>query len=474
MIHDLKPYPSYKDSGDPWLGAIPKHWDLRSLGSLTSSISERAQPDLPLLSVVREKGVILRSTMRGEENHNFIPDDLGNYKVARAGSLVINKMKAWQGSLGIAPVDGIVSPAYFVFDFPIGRQRFGEALLRSWVYVDFFARVSDGVRLGQWDLAIDGMKRIPVVVPPLSEQNAIVRLLSDVDHRIQRYICAKKKLIALLNEQKQAIIHRAVTWGLDLNVRLKPSGVEWLGDVPEHWRLRKLRECGAIMGGMTPSMEVAEYWEGDIPWVTPKDMKRSSISDSSIRITERALQRTALSRIDAGSVLLVVRGMILARRVPIAWTTKEVTINQDMKALKPRGDVNAQFLAYSLDSAQEAFKPLIDEAGHGTRRLPTDRWREHMVVIPPLEEQLAINKFLEQSIAKFNVVIDGAAREIELLYRYRARLIADVVIGKLDVREVAAQLPDEEPEQLESDALADAEEDDDGTDPDADPEEGSI
>lgn len=114
MIHDLKPYPAYKDSGVPWLGEVPEHWKIQSLSSLTTARSQRNRPDLPLLSVVREKGVIPRSSMSDDENHNFIPDDLSNYKVVHEGDLVINKMKAWQGSLGISPQDGIVSPAYYV------------------------------------------------------------------------------------------------------------------------------------------------------------------------------------------------------------------------------------------------------------------------------------------------------------------------------------------------------------------------
>jgi type I restriction enzyme S subunit len=135
MIDALKPYPKYKDSGVPWFGEVPEHWDVRSLGSLTVPRSERRRPELPLLSVVREKGVILRASMGEDENHNFIPDDLSNYKVVHRGDLVINKMKAWQGSLGVALQDGIVSPAYYVYrlDFedlqfaPVSVERWGEA-----------------------------------------------------------------------------------------------------------------------------------------------------------------------------------------------------------------------------------------------------------------------------------------------------------------------------------------------------------
>lgn len=126
MIGELKPYTEYRPSGSPWLGNVPAHWQVRKLRTLIRPRNERNRPDLPLLSVAREKGVFVRSLTDPDENHNVIPEDLSNYKVARTGSLVINKMKAWQGSMGIAPVDGIVSPAYYVYDFAIDNRAFGQ------------------------------------------------------------------------------------------------------------------------------------------------------------------------------------------------------------------------------------------------------------------------------------------------------------------------------------------------------------
>lgn len=131
MIDGLKPYPEYKESGMPWLGQVPEHWEVRNLRTFITKRAERDRPDLPLLSVAREKGVFVRSLTDEKENHNVISEDLKNYKVAHVGDLVINKMKAWQGSMGIAPCDGIVSPAYYVFSFRISNHAYGQALLRS-------------------------------------------------------------------------------------------------------------------------------------------------------------------------------------------------------------------------------------------------------------------------------------------------------------------------------------------------------
>ena len=284
-------------------------------------------------------------------------------------------------------------------------------------------------------LANNTLARLPTVVPPQDEQAAIVRYLNDADQRIRDYVSAKERLIALLEEERQAVIHQAVTRGLDPKVKLKPSGVEWLGDVPEHWQVRKLRQCTFVSGGMTPSMEVRHFWGGSVPWVTPKDMKQDLINDSSMKITDAAIQETSLRLVEPPAVLMVVRGMILARTVPIALTAAAVTINQDMKALKPLSGTNATFLARSLYSAQEAFRLLIDEAGHGTRRLPTERWRDLPIALPPSYEQDAIIEFLDKATMDTNTAINRARRQIELMEEYRTRLIADVVTGKLDVTE---------------------------------------
>ena len=182
-----QPYPAYKPSGVEWLGDVPRHWEVRRLRNILTGTNERNRPDLPLLSVVRERGVILRDITDTDENHNFVPDDLSNYKVVQEGQFAMNKMKAWQGSYGVSRHDGIVSPAYYVFDIQEVAGTYLHVTLRSKAYVPFFAQASDGVRIGQWDLSPERMRQIPLLVPPLPEQRAIVRYLDHTDHRIRRY-----------------------------------------------------------------------------------------------------------------------------------------------------------------------------------------------------------------------------------------------------------------------------------------------
>ena len=210
----------------------------------------------------------------------------------------------------------------------------------------------------------------------------------------------------------------------------KDSSVEWLGKVPAHWDIQRLCQCASIVGGMTPSMNNQAYWNGSIPWVTPKDMKLNAVGSSAIKVTQDALKETSLRLIHTGAVLIVVRGMILARTVPIAWTTCPVTVNQDMKALRPVSGINALYMARALASAQDTLLSFVDVAGHGTRRLPTDRWRALPLPIPPTEEQMAIVSYLDRIGAKCDDWKNSTKREIELLREYRTRLISDVVTGK--------------------------------------------
>ena len=237
----IEKYPAYKESGVEWLGDIPAHWDVSRLGKILTPTSVKNQPQLPLLSITREKGVIMRNDDE-EENHNFIPDDLSNYKVLKNGEFGMNKMKAWQGSYGISAFTGIVSPAYYIFiTDPNIVPEFFHFAIRSKLYVSFFGSASDGVRVGQWDLSKERMKNIPFVIPSLEEQKSIAAFLKRKMIQIEEAIVQKQKLIELLKERRQILIHNAVTRGLDQNVPMKNSGVEWIEEIPEHWEVKKLK-----------------------------------------------------------------------------------------------------------------------------------------------------------------------------------------------------------------------------------------
>ena len=200
-----------KESGVEWIGKIPKHWEVNPLRKYLKVCSKRNMPDAQLLSVTREEGVIVRNIESKEENHNYIPDDLSNYKYVQKGQFVINKMKSWQGSYGVSNYDGIVSPAYFVYDLMYYNKEYFSLAIRSKKFSPFFSKYSKGIRIDQWDLMPEALKIIPFLEPPVEEQNAIVHFLEDIIPRINDNITNCQRQITLLQERKQIIINEVVT-----------------------------------------------------------------------------------------------------------------------------------------------------------------------------------------------------------------------------------------------------------------------
>ncbi len=436
----LKPYPSYKPSGVEWLGDVPAHWEVKKLRSILTEVTERNQPDWPLLSVVRERGVILRDVTGMDENHNFIPDDLTNYKVVHKGQFAMNKMKAWQGSYGVSKHDGIVSPAYFTFDISDVTGDYFHVAVRSKIYVPFFSQASDGVRIGQWDLSQVRMREIPCLVPPLAEQNAIVRYLNQADERIRRYVSSRERLIELLEEYRQAVIQHAVTRGVDPDVRLKPSGVEWLGDVPAHWEVLPLKHWlgmnEVVLSETTdPNFEFRYIDIGSVGTGVliekPQKIRFATAPSRARRIVR-----------DGDTIISTVRTYLKA--VWFAEDTKDNFIcSTGFAVLTPRQGTLPKFVSYLTQNNSFIDRVTANSVGIAYPAITESRLGSFQVVVPPFSEQVAIVAYLDKTTADIDIAINRARREIELLGEYRTRLIADVVTGKVDVREAVADLPDD-------------------------------
>lgn len=218
VTRGLNPNAPMKDSGIDWIGEIPEHWEVSKLGQCLFPISIKNHPKLPLLSITREQGVIKRDIENLESNHNFIPDDLSSYKLIKKGQFGMNKMKAWQGSYGVSDYTGIVSPAYYIFNFikEINGLFFHWAI-RSKTYISFFGSASDGVRIGQWDLSKTRMKEIPFIIPPLSEQQQIADYLEQKSAEIDATIAHYEQQIDKLKEYKTVLIQAAVTGQIEVS-----------------------------------------------------------------------------------------------------------------------------------------------------------------------------------------------------------------------------------------------------------------
>lgn len=190
----MKRYDSYKPTDVAWIGEIPEHWIASQLRGYLKIVSDKGHPDKQLLSVTREQGVIIRNVESKEENHNFIPDDLSGYKLVKPGQFAINKMKSWQGSYGVSPYEGIVSPAYYICDLTFENKDFFSWAIRSRAYVPFFSQMSKGIRTDQWDLSVNALKSIPLFIPPIEEQEAIVEFLDSKTSKINAYVAERERV----------------------------------------------------------------------------------------------------------------------------------------------------------------------------------------------------------------------------------------------------------------------------------------
>jgi type I restriction enzyme S subunit len=462
MICDLKPYPAMKDSGVPWLEEVPGHWEVLPNRALFMEVKERNHPEEQMLSVTITKGVIPQQTLLADSSKKDSSNqDKSAYKVVRPGDIAYNKMRAWQGAIGVSDHQGIVSPAYVVQRPRDGvHPRYFHYLLRTPAFAKEAERWSYGITSDMWSLRPEHFKMIYGCLPPFTEQDTIVRFLDYMDRRMRKYIRAKQKLVKLLEEQKQAIIHRAVTRGLDPNVRLKPSGVKWLGDVPEHWEVVPLKRIGWFKSGAGFPVSDQGDQNCEVPFLKVSDMTRTGnevwIETASSTVSKETASRLGAFVFPEGAIIFPkVGGALLTNKRRLLRKASCID-NNVMGCMITGADLQYAFvLLQQLDIGRLSKPGPVPAIGEGDVR-------EIKVALPRVAEQTVLVQFIHGASANLDAAIDRAAREIALLREYRTRLIADVVTGKLDVREVAARLPDEtdEPEPLdETDALSDAEED---------------
>jgi type I restriction enzyme, S subunit len=440
MIADLKPYAEYKDSGLPWLKHVPSAWRVVRNGSLFGQRNETGYGELPILEVSLKTGVRVRDFENSTRKQ--VMSDLAKYKRAVKGDVAYNMMRMWQGAVGVSPVDGLVSPAYVVArPYSHVESRFFVELFRTGEYMSEVDNYSRGIVKDRNRLYWDQFKQIFSPCPPTAEQAAIVRFLDWANGRLERAIRAKRKVIALLNEQKQAIVHRAVTRGLDPTVRFKPSRVEWLGDVPEHWEVSRAGTVCEFISAKAHEQFVEP--DGEHICVTARFV--STDGRSYRRCTKN------LSPASRGDVLMVMsdlpRGRALARAYLIN-DARSYAVNQRVCILRPVR-VNPQFLALAANRHPEL---LAHDDGFNQTHLPNGAFKIMYLPLPPLDEQEAISDLVVRQTTALDARAHRAEREIDLLREYRTRLVVDVVTGKLDVREAAAQVPDEAPPDAAGDA----------------------
>ena len=285
-------------------------------------------------------------------------------------------------------------------------------------------------------LTAEKLRVVRYPAPPRDQQCAIADYLDRETVRLDALIAEKERLLKLLTEKRQALITRAVTRGLDPDVPMRDSGIPWIGDIPAHWNLVPLRFLVSFVGGATPDTGKRKYWSGNIPWVSPKDMKYREIDDSEDHVNELAVFDTALRMIPPDSVLVVVRGMILAHSFPAAITKAAVTVNQDMKALLCRERLDPWFLRDFFRGIEYHLITLTDSSAHGTRKLETERLGQILIPLPPRVDQQQIIRYILDSTNRIDEARTATERTVALLRERCAALIAAAMTGKIDMEYV--------------------------------------
>jgi len=483
MHHGLKPYPAMKDSGVPWLGEVPAHWEILPNRALFAEVKEREHPEEQMLSVTITQGVIRQRTLlEASSKKDSSNQDKSAYKLVCPRDIAYNKMRTWQGAIGVSDLRGIVSPAYVVVRLREDNDpRYFHHLFRTPQFAKEAERWSYGITSDMWSLRPEHFKMIYCSLPSRDEQSAIVRFLDYADQRIRRYIRTKQRLIKLLEEQKQVIIHRVVTRGLDPNVRLKPSGMEWLRDVPKHWKIARLKDAAVVQTGLTLGKNYQGVVTESRPYLRVANVQHGRLDLSEVKYLDVPLDEAAGATLRAGDVLMTEGGDIDKLGRGCVWRDDiPGCLHQNhVFAVRCRREIlTPEFLVGLMVSQHgRAYFQLTAKQTTNLASTNSSTLRAFPVLLPPVPEQQAILDQILRQTSSLDAAITRTEREIDLLREYRTRLVADIVTGKADVREAAAKLPDEAElrEPLEgADRLADSREEADDADLEAALEEAEA
>jgi len=422
-------YVSYKDSGVEWLGEIPENWEIVRAKYVLKEVDERSENgNEELLSVSHLTGV----TPRSEKNVNmFLAEDYSGSKLCQENDLVINTMWAWMGALGVSSSKGIVSSAYGVYR-PNEKvsPRFLDRLLRTSTYIAEYIRRSTGIQSSRLRLYPEQFLDISLILPTLEEQNRIVDFLDRTTTSIDQAIAKKQRLIELLNEQKAILINRAVTKGLNPNVPMRDSGIEWIGEIPKHWGVCSLSYIANLTAGGTPDRSRPQYWNGDIPWIKTGEVNYNTIISAEEHISAIGLRNSSAKIAPPDTILMAMYGQGVTRgRVAILGI--EAAFNQACLAISPSSKLQVKYLYYYLQSAYSFTRDTGNETSQ--MNLSSGSIGKIKIVMPSNEEQTLISKFLDQKIIELDEVLSKQLEMIKGLNLLKESFISETVTGKIKV-----------------------------------------
>jgi type I restriction enzyme S subunit len=417
-------YLLYKSSPARWQDDIPLDWNTIPIGRMFRRVKYTGFPEEQLLSVYRDYGAIPKSSR--DDNFNKASEDLSAYQLVRPGNLVMNKMKAWQGSIAISEHRGIVSPAYFVYeswrrDDHRMNSKYIHYLLRSPAYITQYLSQSKGIRVSQWDLDPAAFERIEILLPPLDEQTQIAKFLDYETAKIDALIAKQQQLIALLQEKRQAVISHAVTKGLNPAAPLRDSGVAWLGQVPAHWEVIPIRYALNIDNGPRFPINRIERADmaGPYPYWGPTGI----------------LDYIDHYRYEGSRAIIGEDGdhfLKFAIWPMTHWATGKFNVNNHAHVIADGPKCSARWFYYSF--LHRDIGGDVTAQGVARLKLTREALSKLVLAVPPLAEQKALIEHMEPIIVKVEKATVAAETQIELLQERRTALIAAAVTGKIDVR----------------------------------------
>lgn len=430
-------YPLYQESGLPWAPKVPQGWNVLRNGRLFAHRVQTGFPDLPILEVSLRTGVRVRDMENLKRKQ--VMSQKEKYKRAIKGDIAYNMMRMWQGALGPAPVDGLVSPAYVVVKpFEEANSAYYSYLFRTHAYMREVNKFSRGIVADRNRLYWGEFKQMPSLVPPRTEQDQIVAYLRVQDVHIARLLNAKRELIGLLTEQKLRIIDHAVTHGLNASVTLKPSGIEWLGDVPEHWDIVLLKHVADVrFSGVDKH---AHAHEVPVRLCNYTDVYKNDVITDSMDLMRATATGGEIARLTlkAGDVIITKDSEAPDDIAVPAWVPKNlpgVICAYHLGLLRPESErIEGEFLFRAIGSARIAEQFHILATGVTRFALSKHDVKNAVIPLPPVEEQKAICKWITDECKPLEEAIQRAEEEIKLIREYRDRQITDVVTGQVDVR----------------------------------------
>lgn len=414
-----------------WLGEFPAHWEVLRIKNLFQEMDSRSETGSEeLLSVSHYTGVTLkRESLENEDDHLTNAESLVGYKLVQQGDLVINIMLAWNGSLGISPYNGITSPAYCVYRIKGDNnpEYFGY-LFSTNLFKAEFRRHSTGIIDSRLRLYSDKFFSIFTVVPPKDEQDEIMQYIKAQEEKINLFIQKKQRFIELLKEQRQTIITNAITKGVDVNKKSKNSGVEWLGDVPDHWKIVRLKFLGESFIGLTYSpVELVDKNEGIFVLRSSNIQNGNFTTEDNVYVNKEIPEKLILKK---GDILLCSRNgsaELIGKNILIDEQSAGNTFGAFMTVFRSKLNY---YLYYFFNS--NVFKSQTSLFATSTINQLTNSILSNLTIAYPesLDEQKRIIKHIKTETATIDTAIAKAEREIELIREYKEAMISEAVMGK--------------------------------------------